>query len=180
MRIRLACLLLTALATGCAEPAATPAHETGVTVHELDFGGERHRLALMLLPSFEARIPSDDGTPYDLELAKEAGYPLRIRGNGTRSVMFLGAGGTGAFATARGATGRKELEAAFPDSGLYFSPQLRAEEAVVGTVFIARVDRGPRTATPVQHVCLLIEAVGDTTVTLRIAPIAFDAPTEAR
>ena len=171
-----------ALLGGCGDPgskpAPTPAGTTsgsttsgtttsGMTT-TLDFQGERHTLWVALDPEVRGVLPNGTGdgdASQDLVIANEAGYPPSLRGNGTRSVAFVSLGGAGDFDKLQGCHSLADVKAALPETEPYFSPQLRAEELQVGSVFLARIDR-PEEGRAAARV--LIEEIGDTSLTLRV------------
>lgn len=153
---------------GCGGDATEPSTST---LHTLDFAGKRHSLLVALHPGVEGFLRTEDqpSRPFDLEMGNEAGYPARVRGNGRRSVAFVGKGGRAMFDTARACEDAAAILAAFPDAGIYFSPGLRHEELVEGTVFLAKIERGPTGENRVGLACILIERIEDTRVTIRLS-----------
>ncbi|MDF1700217.1 MAG: hypothetical protein P1V36_03575 [Planctomycetota bacterium] len=153
--------------------AAPKFHADDSRVYTLDFRGPRHTLAVTLWPTLQAQIHGerdDTAPPMDLEIAHESGYPLRVRGNGQRSVLFVHGGGRSTFDRVRGYADMAALRNGLPKSNPYPSPGLRGEQAVEGTVFLAKLRREAADGVGPNMMCVLLERVGDASLTLRIAP----------
>ena len=175
MRALSLCVTLLLL-TGCGADARRPGPMSGkIGSCILDFAGERHTLLVALEPDavqgakVTSTTPSSRKRPFDLEMRNEAGYPARITGNGRRSVAFVGLGGRELFDTVCEHDDAQSLHDALPKTNVYFSPGLRGEETVEGCVFLAKVERGENGTEKVGMARILIEEVGDTTLTLKIS-----------
>lgn len=141
-----------------------------IQIQALDFSGDRHSLSVSLHPKVDAFVRTpNDVRPVDLVLDNEAHDDLRVRGNGRRSIMFVGLGGRALFDRVLQCDSPEELRSAFPDQSLYFSPGLQSKEAVQGAVFLARVERGDNRPHEIGMARILIETLGDTSAALRVS-----------
>ncbi len=163
MRTTFAALCLSLAVTACGAEEGS-----GKGVYRLEFAGERHTQHVTLHPRLSTALPGGSakpGQPFDLVIRNERGHQLAIIGNGTRSVAFVGSGGAEMFETVCRCRNFPRLQAELKDASVYFSPQLRSEEAVAGTVFLAKVMRDRK---QVGAARILIKSVGDTTLEVRV------------